>query len=70
MADTYRVTGQRQFKKFDSATGAVRDSYEVFAETADGHPFSIDVPLTHYVPEIVNKLLAERAATMMQVAEL
>lgn len=58
MADTYKVTNQRQTVEL-SADGRFRDVMEVSFQTSQGIHGQVRVPLDQYGPDRVNQMITE-----------
>lgn len=69
MAAGYRVVSQRQTIEL-TPDGRFVDVMEVTAETPHGATFTVRVPLSAYTADTVAALLAERAATISDIAGL
>ncbi len=68
MADTWKVTNQRQTTS--NVAGTFVDAMQVTFETAKGDTGSVTVPLTSYSPDAVAAAIDDRVTAMDAVAEL
>ena len=68
MAETYRVTSQIESRELDDH-GRVFEAVRV-SFTSEWGAGTVNVPKTHYEPEVVRQLVEDQVARLRAVAEL